>query len=106
MYLNRRAQLYGELSILMNPSGPRGGWAVDADQGPAVRELLRQLALIPTVYDREGRLKLPPKDRDNPNSTEVTLKSIMGCSPDESDATVLGVHAMLHRPPRSRAGAA
>src|SRR5690606_16429275 len=106
VYLNRRAQLYGELSILMNPAGPRGGWAVDPDAGTAHLELIRQLSLIPTVYDREGRLKIPPKDRDRPDSQEVTLRSILGRSPDEADAVVLAAWAMQHRPNRSRAGVA
>jgi hypothetical protein len=54
-YFNRRAELYGGLREIMDPStGP--GFALPA----RYTELRRQLAMMPLLYDREGRMRLPP----------------------------------------------
>jgi hypothetical protein len=98
-YKNRRAQLYGELSNLLDP-GQDQAWGIPAEYA----ELRRQLACIPKLYDNEGRLYLPPKRR-KPGSTEQSLEEMLGCSPDEADATVLAVYAMRHGRARATAGA-
>lgn len=92
-YFNRRAQMYHDLRLLLDPSGEKGGWAIPAQYG----ELRRQLAPIPLTYDGEGRVKLLSKNKRSPDGKEKTLSELIGCSPDEADAVVLGVHAMLHR---------
>lgn len=93
-YKNRRAQLYGELSLLEDFAIP--------DIYPQFRA---QLAPIPKTYDGEGRLTLLPKNKPRPDSKEMTLTQLIGHSPDEADALVLAVHAMLHRPATRMAGA-
>lgn len=106
-YVNRRAEMYGELSLLLDPVNERG-FALPATDGrlygPAYGELRRQLALIPRWYDEEGRLWLPPKNKKDPNSKVKTLTEILGKSPDEADALVLAVHTMFHRPKKPRVG--
>ena len=133
-YKNRRAEMYGELSLLIDPGcGPEGfglihsrafvreqarrlgvkvnegdsrwGFAIPGDTD-ALRELHRQLLPIPKLYV-EGKLELPPKDTPPGPQQEnkVTLKKLLGCSPDEADAVVLACHGMLHKAARSVAGA-
>jgi hypothetical protein len=111
-YFNRRSQMYGQASILLDPSGGSPNFAPDVAvqlapnvsagrfKGYAIpaeyKELRRQLGLIPRKDDGEGRLKLPPKSKKTTNSNEVTLEQILGCSPDEADSFVLMVHGLLH----------
>jgi len=100
-YKNRRAEMYGLLSMLLDPSDNERVFGIDSQYS----ELRRQLAPIPKLYDGEGRLYLPPKDKKNKNSTEVTLKELLGCSPDEADSLVLAVYGMLHKKMAITAGA-
>lgn len=102
VYCNRRAQLYGEFSTLLDPvSG--NGFAIP--RGGVYAELKRQLGAVPKMFDGEVRLRLPPKNRKDPESEEVTMTQLLGCSPDESDACALACHAMLHRPAKIKLGA-
>jgi hypothetical protein len=101
VYVNRRAEMYGELRLLLDPAYNPGGWAIPRKYA----ELLRQLGPLPLKYNEEGRIWLPPKHKKDPKSDVETIVDILGCSPDESDSVVLAVHAMLHRAPTSRAGA-
>lgn len=84
-YRNRRAQMYFELRLLLEQ-----GYAIHS----GMYELLRQLAPIPLTYDSEGRLELLPKRSKKPE--QPSLVNLLGCSPDEADATVLAVHAMQY----------
>lgn len=87
VYKNRRAEMYHLLSLAMNPdTGP--GFAIPGKY----TELRRQLSPIPRKYDGEGRLFLPPKNAKKSDSDEVTMRSLIGCSPDEADALVLAVY--------------
>ena len=91
-YKNRRAEMYGELRVLLDPS--RGtGFGLPSEYA----ELHRQLAPLPLLYDPEGRLYLPPKDKRSSTSTELTIKEILGCSPDEADSLVLAVYGMVSK---------
>ena len=101
VYFNRRAQMYGEFSTLLDPSNDRG-FGIPAEYD----ELRRQLAPIPRKYDGEGTLRLPPKRKRHPNSTEVTFMDLIGRSPDHADSLVVAVHCMLHQRSRPVAGAA
>lgn len=96
-YLNRRAQMYGELSESLDPDLPGVRFAIPAEY----TELRRQLAPMPKLYDKEGRLFMLPKNKRNPDptnpSTEKTLVELIGCSPDEADSLVLACHGMWHR---------
>jgi hypothetical protein len=100
-YTNRRSQLYGELRELLDPAA--AGFAIPAEYA----ELRRQLAPVPLWRDPEGRLFLPPKNRKggDEGGPKVTMNSLIGCSPDESDALCLACHAMLHPQSRLKAGA-
>jgi hypothetical protein len=102
-YFNRRAELYGGLREVMDPStGP--GFAIPA----RYTELRRQLAMMPLLYDREGRMRLPPKNRASAGggagSREKSLEEIIGHSPDEADSLVLAVYALRHKAQRVRVG--
>lgn len=92
-YKNRRAEMYGLLSQLLDPSNNPQGWGIPAEY----TELRRQLSPLPKLYDPEGRLYLPPKDKPPHSKTEVeTIRDIIGCSPDEADSTVLAVYGLVH----------
>lgn len=99
-YVNRRAQMYGTLRILLDPDEGRG-WAIPRRYS----ELRRQLAPIPLRYDREGRLELLPKNRKDPKDKRPTLTELIGRSPDDADAVVLAVHGMTNKPRVVTAGA-
>lgn len=119
VYKNRRSELYGVVSILLDPEGNSSSILGGSSSGhphPGVgtrfgihrkfKELRRQLAPIPKTYDREGRLELLPKRKKEPRETRKTLVDLIGCSPDEADAFVLAVHGMVNKVRRVRIGAA
>jgi len=99
-YANLRAQMYGEASTECNPLEPGDGYSIP-DNTPALRELHRQLGLMPKRRDEEGRLYLPSKSKKD-ESTKRTLTDILGHSPDEADAFVLMRCARKH-PQRKKA---
>lgn len=100
-YVNRRAQMYGELREALDPSGENGGFAIPSRYS----ELCRQLAPIPLTYDGEGRLYLLPKNKKDAGSKVKTLTELIGRSPDDADALVLALHCVLHPERRAVAGA-
>ena len=101
VYKNRRAEMYGILRLLIDPSNEIG-WGTPTevmnkprgDGGPSLRE---QLAPIPLTYDGEGRLEVLPKSKKDPTSEKPCLIDIIGCSPDEADALVLAVFGLEER---------
>lgn len=102
VYKNRRAEMYGELSLLLDPGYNPQGFAI-----PSVyTELRRQLAPMPRLYDPEGRLRMLPKNKRDKTSKELTLLDLLGCSPDEADSLVLAVYGLVNRSKRATAGAA
>lgn len=101
VFFNRRAQMYGELSEMMDPNAENQGFAIP----PAYFQIRRQLAMIPKTFDGEGRLFLLPKHKKDPNSKQPTLTELIGHSPDEADSLVLALHAVLHEKKLPRAGA-
>jgi hypothetical protein len=120
-FTNRRAEMYGEFRLLLDPSSigttvGDGKWLHEGfcippgDRGEAYGELLRQMKPIPLLYDPEGRMKLLPKNKRTSagaikegarESNELTLVELLGCSPDECDSVVLMIHALLHRQRRN-----
>lgn len=91
-YKNRRAEMYGILRELLNPSLRNPVFAI-----PAIYTALRdELTPLPLLYDSEGRMYLPPKSRmaGNTNKNLVTIEEILGHSPDRADATVLAAYAL------------
>jgi hypothetical protein len=97
-YANLRAQMYGEASADCDPIRPGDGFGIHDGINPSVpalKELHRQLGLMPKRRDEEGRLYLPSKSKKD-ESTRKTLTEIIGHSPDESDAFVLMRTARKH----------
>lgn len=102
-YKNRRAELYGDLSDRLDPS--RGTpFAIPA----FAQAIHNQLLPIPRLKDPEDRLYLPPKNRPATaqGKNVVSLVDLIGHSPDEADALVLMLHALLGKGYRPEAGAA
>ncbi len=98
VYLNRRAQMYGMLRILLDPA-VGSGFGIPIEYN----ELQRQLGLIPMSHDEEGRIFILPKqNRSGVKTEKPTLTQLLGCSPDEADALVLAVYGMQYKPPRKR----
>lgn len=107
VYKNRRAELFGELSLALDPAYNQKGFALPLGS-EALERLRAQLAKIPKDYDEEGRLMLRPKHR-KPGQEETALKTLtelIGHSPDEADALALAWWALTHEPKRVVAGAA
>lgn len=102
VFVNRRAEMYGRASMLMDPSLSDVGFAIPDH----CLELRRQLALMPKKYDKEGRLYLPPKNKKDPKSKEKTLIDIIGCSPDRADALVVALYCRDYSTRKVTAGAA
>lgn len=110
-YVNRRAELYGELSLWFDPSVddaprcaiPRNCMGNDADPDS---ELRHQLAPIPKQYDAEGRLKLMPKNNPANPDDQRTLIKLIGHSPDEADSFALARWGMSNKPINVTVGAA
>lgn len=110
-YINRRAEMYGDLAALLEVTfAKESGGTPARGIGFAIPgqyvELLRQLGLIPRKLDREGRLKIPPKSRAQAKQGEQSLEEIIGHSPDEADTLVMAVHRMRAKTFRQVAGAA
>ncbi len=101
-YFNRRSEMYGLLSRAINPDD---GMIFGIPR--EMSELIKQLQPIPKIYDKEGRLWLPPKNKPpgQDNSTVKTLIEMIGHSPDEADSAVLCYYGLIHKGRRARAGA-
>lgn len=94
-YTDRRAEMYGITSSLLDPHIEHGAPRIGI---PAEYvELRRQMSLIPKTYDEKGRLYILPKRKKRKNRPEEpTLEEILGCSPDELDSFVLGIWGMTN----------
>jgi hypothetical protein len=102
-FRNKRAELYGNLHYLLDPAVNPKGFAIPREY----HELRRQMSVIPKTYDPEGRLFIIPKDRlgAGNSQSQKTLRELLGCSPDELDATALAAWARDHKGLRAVAGA-
>lgn len=93
-YRNRRAEMYGMLRELLNPSLHQTVFGIPAEY----EELLQELRPLPLLYNEEGIMFLPPKDRPpgkrDRSSNVVTIVDILGHSPDRADSLVLAVFAL------------
>ncbi len=94
-YRNRRAELYGNCRRLLDPER-EDKFALPHN----AHELRQELAILPLLYDGEGRMYLPPKDRTAANSGQLTLRSLLGRSPDRADSLVLAIEGLKRNPPR------
>lgn len=71
------------------------GWAIP-DDTVALTEFVRQInCAIPLTYNEEGQQWVVPKYPKDRDDDKPNLVSICGCSPDELDAVILGIHGML-----------
>lgn len=66
----------------------------------ALSELNRQMGPIPLEYDEYGRMFLIPKHPRPGDEEKPSLTGLLGCSPDELEACVLAIHAMLRGTPQ------
>ena len=98
-YTNRRAEMYGMLRLLMDPTEGES-FGIGAEHV----DLIEQLKPIPLLYDGEGRLFLPPKNKKDPESKIKTLTELIGRSPDEADSLVLAVYGMRRKSTTSTIG--
>lgn len=97
VYVNRRAQLYGEFSNLLDPSSE--SFALPPPNlGEQYEQLLFQLSKMPKLLDDKGRYWMLPKggqsEQMRKQKLTKTLTQIIGHSPDEADAVVLAVFGM------------
>lgn len=102
-YVNRRAEMYGKLRIMLDPANGIN-FAIPAEYG----NLRCELSPIPLTYDEEGRLELLPKNepdiRAENSKPKLTLTKLIGHSPDEADALALAIYALTHKGARMTAG--
>lgn len=98
-YMTRRDEMYGNLRLKLDPA-VGGNFAIPGHY----TELRRQLSLMPLTYDKEGRLKMPPKRKKTKTSTEISLEELLGCSPDQADSLVLAVYGLIRKTTRVVAG--
>ena len=85
---------------VLNPVTYKTGFAISYEYSK-IRE---QLEPLPLQYDGD-KMYLPPKNKKNPTSKEVTLQELLGCSPDEADSFALAVFRMMVPIPDTVAGA-
>lgn len=97
IYKNRRCEMYGMLRFNLLDPVNEPGFGIPAEY----TELRRQLAPVPLLYDPDGRIYLPPKNRKPGSETkEQTMVDILGCSPDHSDSLVLAVYGLYSKVPK------
>jgi hypothetical protein len=99
-YKNLRAEMYGILREFLNPAscGVGGGPSIPFAIPDDAHLLRQELAILPLLYDSDGRLRLPAKDRDSGSAKsgtkrEKTIKELLGRSPDRADSLVLATWA-------------
>jgi hypothetical protein len=54
--------------------------------------------VLPLLYDSEWRLMLSPKDRTSAESAQVSIRQLLGRSPDRADSLVLAVWGVRDDP--------
>lgn len=105
-YKNRRAEMYHEIRLAIDPSETTvNGIAQPFGIPREMVEIRKQLAPIPLKYDREGRIELPPKNKRDKDSKEVTLIDLIGHSPDEADSLALAMYGLVNKKRKPVAGA-
>lgn len=89
-FKNRRAEMYGLLRQAIDPD-LGGSFGIPEEYS----ELRRQMSMMPLMYDAEGRIMLPPKNKTSVDSKVLTITEMLGCSPDETDSLVLANFVMI-----------
>ncbi len=102
VYKNRRAEMYGILrSHYLDPMNHTHGIDGNYISGgfgipKKYTELREELAIMPLLYDSEGRMYLPPKNKKSEKDKDTTITEMLGRSPDSADSLVMGTF-LLHR---------
>ena len=86
-YINRRAEIYGLLRERLKPDRDGGQFLLP----PEAHQLRTELAVLPLMYDSEGRLVLPPKSRSSAKPGQTSIEKLLGRSPDRADSLALAV---------------
>jgi len=94
-YRNLRAEMYHQAALLFDPSRKELGLEIFGFP-ESLTELRRQLSVIPVLYDQEGKIFLPPKNKPSSGYKGDTIHSMIGCSPDEADSFVLAIYGLQH----------
>ena len=100
---NRRAEMYWILREWMDLSVNPEPFGI-----PEELYLLREeLAIMPLMYDAEGKFFLPPKTRPpgNKNQELLVISEMLGRSPDRADSLVLAAFAEEVPSPKTKVGA-
>lgn len=91
-YKNLRAEGYGELARRIDPNGP---WRDDPFRLPNCERLRQELAVQQKVFGSDWpRFSLMPKEPDAAKNKDLSLRRILGRSPDRSDSAVYCYHAI------------
>jgi len=116
VYRNTRVEMYAALSEAFDPATWRTAKDVDksgrvvdtgeytqcmsfdwsGDSASEFSELRNELQSMPVMYDQEGRQWLLPKEKQSNHSSVVTLRELIGHSPDRADALALANWAMVY----------
>lgn len=94
LYMNSRAELYGQLSERLNPESEH----LDTFMLPDDHELREELAAHEKIYATDMiRFQLTPKRKvlTGPNARIQSIKEKLGRSPDSADAVVLCYDAIM-----------
>lgn len=103
MFKNVRVQMYWILRNQFNPDFPSGGYFHVPER---YTELIRQLKVLPILYNEEGRMYLPPKDKPTETYKGQTIRQMLGDrSPDQADSLALAIFAREHKPTIHQIGA-
>jgi len=107
VYKNKRAELYGVCSELMDPDLCKEYERPMFSISKELYHLRQELAIMPKEYDSEGKMFLPPKERPpgNKNPDLLVIKELLGRSPDRADSLVLATYAMVESAAPRVAGA-
>lgn len=95
VYKNRRAEMYGETALVLKGGHSSGVGAEGFHIPRECEDLLQQLKPLPKLYDGEGKMYLPPKNKPTPKFTGLTISGMLGRSPDEADSFVLAVFGLI-----------
>ena len=91
-FKNRRAEMYWLLHEKLDPSMNDDPFGIPVE----LYRLRKEMSKMPLDYDKEGKFYLPPKDKPanlSKNSEVVTIKKLLGHSPDCLDSLVLAMFA-------------
>lgn len=99
-YKNKRAEMYGRLRTWLRPDREEGQFALLPRHAHGCGMLEEELRVVPMTFDAEGKMYVVPKDKSPTagiNSDTITLKKLLGRSPDRADSLVLALEALSNQ---------